>query len=232
MKIAIIDDEPASRITLKTYLTRVAPSVLEMKEADSVESGLQLIQDFKPDTVFLDIQLHDLTGFDLLDRLENIDFNLIFVTAYDEYAIKAFDYAALHYILKPVDQNVIQGAIDRCLQTKKADANEKVQKAKEIYLRTENRSFRIDLTDVTAIVADGSYSKLFKQNGESVFVAKNLGEFEKELADNFFRAHKSVIINLDMIAEVDFKNNHAVLKDRSRHPVSRRKKPQLRKLLA
>lgn len=227
MKVLIIDDEKHCRSVIKTYLESLGNPIENIEEAWSVDSGYQKILNFKPTVVFLDIQLSNKTGFDILDCIPEQNFHLIFTTAYDNYAIKAFEYAALHYLLKPVNKKMLIEALDRVRESKDFLKTEQIDQFKFLYVNTENRSFNLDLSKVAYLEADGSYSRIFMKNGESVFSSKNLGEYEKKLPENFFRVHKSFIVNLLMVERVESSKNCIQLSNNTTLTVSRRKKPLL-----
>lgn len=228
MKVLIIDDERHCRVVIRKYLKSLALLVDEIEEAEDVASAVELVGYFEPDLVFLDIQLQDLTGFDFLDQVPERNFDVVFTTAYDEYAVKAFDYNAIHYMLKPIDMEAVQKAVKRYQDAQQITEDSKLQEAKFMYLKTEGKNFNVNLGKVVAVVADGSYSKVHNLDGTSIFSSKNLGEFEKQLPDNFFRAHKSVLINLEQVAVIDVKASEVVMSNDQRFPVSRRKKTALK----
>lgn len=224
MKIVLIDDERHCRVLLKSYLAEIGINPEDIYEAKDVNSGVEIIESVHPDILFLDIQLGQSTGFDLLEKLSNKKFQLIFTTAYNEYALKAFKYSALHYLLKPLDIEDIKESLERAKKAQLRFSKDKVDKARFLYLKTEERAFNIDMDKILCLEADGSYSKIYLADEKTIFSSKNLGEFEKNLTDQFFRVHKSVIVNLAMIDSVDFRNNLVKLKGNKSVPISRRKK--------
>ncbi len=113
MKVVVIDDEQNCRIVLRDKLVRLDPTLKVIGEASGVQSGIALIREKRPDLVFLDIQMNDGTGFDLLNMVKDVSFNLIFTTAFDQYAIKAFKFSATDYLLKPIDKKELLESIER-----------------------------------------------------------------------------------------------------------------------
>lgn len=224
MKALIIDDELHCRNALTKMIELYGPEITEVDEASDVSEGIASIESFQPDIVFLDIQLDDLTGFQLLDRLKEVTFQLIFVTAFDNYAIKAFEYAAVHYLLKPIGKTALQEAILRCKKSELKYGDEQLENAKGFFLKTHENVYDIVYNEILYVKADGSYSKIYNEDGRSIFTSKKLGDFKKLLNSHFFRIHNSYIVNLKMIESIDQQFQNITLKDGSSLPVSRRKK--------
>ena len=230
MKIVIIDDEQNCRIVLRDKLLKLDSSIDIVGEATGVETGIDLIQQKQPDLVFLDIQMNDGTGFDLLNKIKFKKFHLIFTTAFDQYAIKAFKYAAIDYLLKPVDFNELTDAVKRVLnETSKRDFTEgflaTYEKGKfdTICLRTEDNIHQIDLVDIESIKAEGSYCVFNLTNKKRIMISKPLKEYVELLPiPTFLRTHKSFLINLDLVDTFKYRSSHLVLHSGETIPVSRR----------
>lgn len=239
MRIAIIDDELNCRTLIKKHLGQFTLDTDEIAEADTVDSGLNLIHSFKPEIVFLDIQMPDGTGFDLLNRMEKIDFKLIFTTAFDNYAIKAFKYAAIHYLLKPIIETELKGAYLRAknenTQEKEAIqflSNYQSEEFKRICLKTEEDFHIIELNQIEFLKAEGSYCNFFVQNKRSILISKPLKEYVEMLAkSDFIRVHKSYLVNIDMIKAFNYRSFEIVLKSEQKIPVSRRSRNNVLDLL-
>lgn len=241
LKVIIIDDELNAREILKELMIRNCSQVELVGEADSVKSGLQLIKDIEPDLVLLDIGLSDGTGFDLLRQLDNIRFKIIFITAYDKYALNAIKFSALDYLLKPVDKNDFIVAMNRATS---AIENENLSlklnaffnnykymatEARKIVLHTSSSVYLMNVQDVVRLQADNNQSKVFMKSGESIFVNKTLKEFDEMLSDyNFARVHKAHMVNLLYAERFDKANkNLLIMKDKSIVPVAVRRKEEL-----
>lgn len=232
MKIVIIDDEQNCRFVLRDKILKLDSSYEIIGEAAGVESGIELIHQKKPEMVFLDIQMNDGTGFDLLNKIEFKNFHLIFTTAFDQYAIKAFKYAAIDYLLKPVDFNELSVAMKRVSNlTNTRDLTEGFLTAYDngafdtICLRTEDNIHEVELTDIESIKAEGSYCVFYLRNKNRIMISKPLKEYVELLPiPAFMRTHKSFLINLDLVESYKYKSSKLVLHSGEEIPVSRRNK--------
>ena len=235
MKAVVIDDELNCRISLKNNLEAFCEGIVLAGMADSVASGITLIEQEAPDLVFLDINMGDGTGFDLLNAFKTIHFKIIFTTAFDNYAIKAFQYAAIHYLLKPIAPLDLQQALNRAKETI-TYSNETTANLKEIY---ENQSFdkitlnagntlqNVLLSDVVYIEADSNYSRFHLKDQSKILVSKTLKEYESLLPSNMFmRIHRSHIVNLHCIDKFNSKSLSLILFGGIKLAVSRRMRPE------
>ena len=238
-KIAIIDDEEDARRILKKYLERYFPELQLIGEADSVQSGIQLITEFKPEIILLDIRMNDGTGFDLIDGLSSFIPKIIFTTAYDEYAIKAFKYKAIDYLLKPIDTDSFKESINYLL---KESSEESLVKSAQILSEVDDNNKKIaiptldginflELDTVFYIQADASYSTIFLNNNQTILVSKPLKFFADKLESiqsGFIRTHKSFLVNSYYI-ETYHKNNGGgiILKNGKELPISRNRKEEI-----
>ena len=238
-KIAIIDDEEDARRILKKYLERYFPELHLVGEADSVQSGIQLIYEFKPEIILLDIRMNDGTGFDLIDGLSSFIPKIIFTTAYDEYAIKAFKYKAIDYLLKPIDTDSFKESINYLL---KESSEESLVKSIQILSEVDDNNKKIaiptldginflELDTVFYIQADASYSTIFLNNNQTILVSKPLKFFADKLESiqsGFIRTHKSFLVNSYYI-ETYHKNNGGgiILKNGKELPISRNRKEEI-----
>lgn len=239
----IIDDIEQARTTIKQDLSIYAPDFDVVAEASGVVEGAKLLKNLKPDILFLDIQMQDGSGFDLLDLLPEIPFKIIFITASDAHAIKAFRYAAIDYLMKPIDPDELTGALDKF---RRSNINEN-DKYRFLNDRLKNHSKpnerlalhsqdKIQIVEIDSIIrceSSVNYTTFFFENGDQVVVTKTLKEFEDLLGDQgFFRVHQSHLINTRCIKEfVKSEGGHLVLKDKSLIPVSVRKRPEVMKML-
>ncbi|MFT5819394.1 MAG: two-component system LytT family response regulator [Crocinitomix sp.] len=231
MRALIIDDEVHCREVIQSFVQDYCPLIESVEEADSVKSGLSKIKSFKPDLVFLDIQLKNETCFELLDQLDQINFQIIFTTAYDNYAVKAFEYAALHYLLKPLTPKPFTLAVNRCIPNKFQSITKAIEKAKGFYLETTYNAFNIRFEEITYIEADGSYSTIHQLNDDDIFTSKKLSEYKTLLDENFYRIHHSFIVNMKFVSKIDKKNNSVILTNGIELAISRRKKSAFRIVL-
>lgn len=231
MKALIIDDEQHCREVVQSFIENYYSEFEAIEEAFDVESGKEKINELSPDLVFLDIQLNDRTCFELLEELETIDFQIIFTTAYDNYAVKAFEYAALHYLLKPIIPSDFKNAVERFKKKELTYKKQVVSKAKSVYIKTVNTSYNLVYDEIEYIQADGSYSTIYSASGEDIFTSKKLSDYKELLNDDFYRVHNSYIVNMNCVRKIDEKNNLAVLASGAEVPISRRRKTEFKQAL-
>ncbi len=254
LRAAIIDDETNARQALANLLHLVCPDVTICGEAKNVSSGIELIQAERPDLVFLDIQMPGKTGFDLLAAFEKAEFGVIFTTAYQEYAIRAFRFSAIDYLLKPIDPDELQQAVGRyqarlaavnpqqlqILQEHienpvKAGLNQRLPNAgQRIALPTAEGIHFVQMADIVQCESLGSYTKFHLVGSKPIVVSRLLKEYE-EILDKyqFFRVHQSHIINLEHIKRyVKGDGGQVWLSDNSEVEVSRRRKEEFLALLS
>ncbi len=236
LRCIAIDDE-INNLELISNLIRLYGGEVQLAAvADSVESGCQKILEHKPDIVFLDIEMQDGTGFDLLKRLGTIDFKVIFVTVHEKYAIDAFRFCALDYLLKPLSPNHFIAAIGKAKTA--IDKNEQHQQLKtllsnisnplpkkKIVLKTLDRIYTVLTGEIVRMEADGSYTHVYLADGKKIMVSRLLKEFDELLCDEGFkRVHQSHLVNMEFLFCFEKQENHIVMKDDSIVPVSSRKK--------
>lgn len=249
IKAVIIDDVDKARIALKSDVEDYCPNIEVIGEADGVASGVSTIVSLKPDLVFLDIKMADGSGFDLLEKLkatDNIDFNIIFTTAYDQYAIKAFKYSAIDYLLKPIDPEDLIEAI------KKLDAQSPTKlgvdqyqflmdqirhlqnpSPKRIALSSTEKIQIVEISDLVRCEASGNYTYFYTTDGQKIIVSKTMKEYVDILEEqDFVRVHHSHLINMDQVAEfMKIDGTYLVMKNGDQVPVSVRKREDLMKKL-
>ena len=234
----IVDDELKARETLADLIGNYCPSINIVASADSVKNAVPVITKYKPDLVFLDIEMPFENGFKLFEQFPDANFNVIFVTAYDQYAIKAIKFCAMDYLLKPVDPDELMIAAEK-MQAEKliAQQNRKKislllqnldlkQKMKQIILPSCNEYIFVNLDTIIRCTADNNYTLFYLVGGKSHLVSKNIGEYEKLLEDkNFFRIHNSHLINLNHIKKyIKGEGGSVIMSDDTVLEVSRRKK--------
>lgn len=239
MKILIIDDEKMARENCRMVLSRIEISSLEVRESDSVASALKEIDTFQPDLLLLDIQLHDKSGFDILQQIAPRYIPTIFITAYNEFALKAFQVSALDYILKPFDPSELSAAI---LKAHQRIQNERIMdqleifrqqikstKPKRIVLNTADMLHIVDVDDITYCLANGAYTNFFFIDRKQILVSKTLAHFENIIGSNhFIRTHQSYLVNMRHVTQFDKRNGgFLLLPNGVEIPVSTRKKEEV-----
>jgi two-component system LytT family response regulator len=206
MRALIIEDEPLAIDNLKFYLKDYPIEIVGV--AHKIQEAVKFIKKEKPDVIFLDINLSGENGFDLLDRV-NINFKIIFVTAYDEYAVRAFEVNALDYILKPLKKERIAKAMKHLFHTPSVvEQRHRYTLEDTIFLMTGTRACFVKLKDICYLQADSSYSKLFLSDGSCKTSTQTLKRWGELLPENdFFRIHRSFILNIRHIAEIKRRAN-------------------------
>ena len=238
IRTIIIDDEQSNREILSSMLQDHFPKADIVGEADSVGSGLEAIRQHSPDLVLLDIRMGDGEGFDILKQLGTIDFKVIFITAFEEYALKAIKFSALDYLLKPVSLPELRSAMNKAetqiikdLNVQLAELNTNLQAInnKRIVLRTAEKLHLIPVHDIVRCEADRNYSNFFLSNGKKIIVSYPMKDYEDMLVEQgFFRLHKSHIVNLVFVETyVKSDGGYVILNDGSKLPVADRKKSSL-----
>ncbi len=245
----LIDDDANLRSGMRTMLTRYAPDIQILGEAEDVESGIRVISEFKPQVVFLDIQLSDGTGFDILEQLAQkfgkSSFHIVFITAHEQYAIKAFRFSALDFLLKPVDPEELEKVIHKIRTVlEKNDSyahidllleniRKKVDNFKRIALSTSDGIHLFEISDIIRCESEDNYTKFFIKNHKPVLISKTLKEYEELLSEHGFeRIHQSHLINLSYLKSYIRKDGgYVIMADNSNLPISQRKKERLQELL-
>ena len=239
MKILIIDDEKIARENCQLVLSHIGINGLIVREADNVANALQQIADFNPDLLLLDIQLNDKTGFDVLQAIAPRYIPTIFITAYNDFALKAFQVSALDYLLKPFDPSTLHAAVlkahsriqnDRVFEQLEIFRQQlKSNEPRKIVLNTADSLHIVDINDITYCLADGAYTHFHFINRKPVFVSKRLAHFESIIgSDHFIRAHQSYLVNMNHVAQFDKRNGGSlILPENVEVPVSSRKKEEI-----
>ena len=240
IRAIIVEDEVRGLTNLKGMLREHCPSVEVVGEAGTLEDAGALIRDrghgADIDLAFLDIDLPDGQVFELLDRIKPLPFNVIFVTAFDQYAIKAFEYASVGYILKPIDPHALAAAVDRIRPADNDRMDERLEvlqqnlsanKFDKITISAVDGLYFLALTDILRIEADDNYSHIYTTEGQRFTVSKTIKHYEDLLrGDNFYRVHKSHIINLNYMTKfVKGDGGYVVMNDGREIVVSRRRRP-------
>jgi two-component system, LytTR family, response regulator len=246
MKTAlIIDDEKKVRETITHLLKLYCPKITDIYTAADITEAKAIIYTHSPHLVFLDVNLKEQSGFELLEQLKNYSFKLIFITAYNEYAVKAFKCSAVDYLLKPLHPDELTKAVDKALQLINQEAistkieslltnlDNKHKTFKKLVLKTVDNLYVVNTNDILYLTSDGPYTTFFLSNKTKIVVSTHLKEYEEMLAElHFFRPHQSHLVNVNCIERFDKKDGGIiVMNDQSRIPVSTRKKERLIQLL-
>ena len=233
IRAIIIDDIPEARTVLKSDLENYCVNIEVIGEAEGVVSGAKLIKESNPDLVFLDIQMQDGTGFDLLEILPNKNFKLIFTTASDEYAVKAFKFSAVDYLLKQIDPDELMDAVSKVEQQDQSTdrialLKENFNQPKRLALNTLDKIHIVEVAEILRCESHINYTMFYFLDGTKLLVTKTLKEFDKLLTDHhFIRVHQSHLINTRFIKEFTKSDGYIFMKDGTKVPVSTRKKQVL-----
>lgn len=231
-KVLIIDDENRTRKLIAKMIESFGMDVETIPEGENVQSGIEAIKKYNPDIVFLDIQMPDGTGFDVLASVPNKKFEVIFITAHEEFAIKAIKFSALDYLLKPVDTTELKAALEKALITIEGRSEplqfEALQKniqpleKRRLVLKTQESIHVVELDQIIRCEADRNYTSFFLLDNKRILVSKTLKEYEILLSGhNFLRVQQSHLVNIDYVDRYDKKNGGAVvMKDGSEVPLS------------
>lgn len=238
IRAIIIDDEHYGRQSLQRSLEQYCPQVEVVAVCESPEEGIEAIKGRKPDLIFLDVQMPNMSGFDVLEKLSPIDFEVIFVTSYDKYAIKAIKFSALDYLLKPLDVDDLVHAVQRAKERMKNTGSKnryqsvlnnihyKTGKIEKLAIPTLEGIDFFKTDDIIYCNAEGSYTTLYLIDRQKKLISKNLKEFEDLLTGSgFCRVHNSFLVNMAHIKKY-FKGDggYVILTDDHHVNISRRRK--------
>ena len=233
IRVIVIDDEENARTTLRQLLTLNCPEVEIVAEAGNVNAAAKQIEAHQPEAIFLDIKLNEGTGFDLLTRFPNPKFHVIFTTAYNQFALKAFKYNAIDYLTKPIDPDELIEAVQKI--RREAPVPEKInglmegvrtKSFEQIALSTNDEVVFLKLKEIIRLESNSNYTTFYAEDCDKVMVARTLKEFEDILPpDLFIRIHQSHLVNLDHVKKVLKEDGgYALTSDHAKLPISRRKK--------
>ena len=243
IKAILIDDEERARNTLSSLLLNYCPEIDVLATCSNVPDGVLAINKHKPDVVFLDIEMPDYNGFELLGFFREIDFDIIFVTAYSEYAIKAFEISAVDYILKPIDIDQLKNSVEKLKQKKlHSQMQEQIELLKESYkgddirkiaLSMSNGLTFVEIADIVLLEADGAYTTFYLKDGQKIVVSKKLKFYEDILSNRsyFFRTHRSYFINVNFIKTYSRSENAILMENSFSVTISRDRKQEFETLL-
>ena len=245
LRTILIDDEKSAREALGLLLKIYAPHIDIIAQADGVISGIEAMTEHEPDLVFLDIHLGDGSGFDLLNHFESRNFMVVFVTAYEDYAVKAFKFSAMDYLVKPVLPDDLVATIEKLDKYfAHSTFNSQIEILQNAYTNPENPDNKIvlktaeaihliNITDIVQCQSDNNYTLFHLTNHKKVLVSRTLKEYDELLSDaGFIRVHQSHLINIRQIDHFDKREGGTLeMKDGSIIPVSFRKKEQIIQLI-
>jgi len=239
LRAIIIDDLHNIRQKNVALIKQYCPNVAIIAEADSVASGVVAIKKYLPDLVFLDVEMNDGTGFDLLRKLKPIDFKVIFITAFQEFAVKAFRFSAIDFLLKPIDPSDLIEAVKKAQETLSKEMLElqfstlfsnieRPRNLQKIVLKTAEKVYSINVQDIIRCESEKNYTTFYMLNGQKLLVSTTLKEYETMLLPmGFFRTHQSHLINMlyfDHYVKTD--SGSIIMKDKTVIPLSVRKKEE------
>jgi len=236
LKTVLVDDEINALEALEWKLNRYVDDIQIIKCNSPIEA-INIIQEEKPDLVFLDIDMPEMDGFTLLQKLSYTNFDLIFTTAHDEYALQAIKVSAIDYLLKPVDKDELITAVEKVVDSRKGNKLEdklqslfsNLNKNDKINISADGKIYLLDRDDVIMLKSDKSYTTIFLINEKSILVSKTLKEVEKKFAfPEFFRVHNSFLVNINHVKEyLKSLGGELIMSNGMSASISRNKKAEL-----
>lgn len=234
----IIEDDKGTVNMLKEIVADNSPDIIFSGSASTINSGIELLKAKKPDFIFLDVNLEDGLSFDILKEFPNSNFKVIFITSFSKYAVEAFKFSALDFILKPFTNNDVLEAVkkvtiayDNEVYNEKIEAffhNFNTTNNKKLVLKNLDEIHIVDTDTIIYIKSDNNYSTFYLDNNSQIVISKTLKYYDEKLRGlNFFRAHQSYLINLSYLQSYDKKNEVLVLSNDEKLPVSQSRKPIL-----
>lgn len=244
-KAIIIDDEAKARRLLQVLVEENCPEIEIVAQAEDVPNAVKAIHQYKPDIVFSDIDMPVYNGFQLLDFVDKTDFELIYCTAHNDFALKAFEVSAVDYLVKPVQISLLVKAVEKAIRLRNATStitqrldtlkeNLKEHILKKIALPVADGLRFVELADLIYLEAEGAYTHVILKDGTKLLISKKLKEFETILSDNknFFRIHRSYVINTDAIQQYIKSDGGSILMANNISvPVARERKDDFQKLI-
>jgi two-component system LytT family response regulator len=239
IRAIIVDDEKSARDVLLHILTKYAPNIKVISACEDVPTALKSISKVKPNVVFLDIEMPEFSGFDLIGQLEDIECEIIFVTAYNQYAVRAFEVSALDYLLKPLQIEKVCNAVsklserlklqDSQLRIDNLKNNLSLDSVEKIAIRTTDGLEFIRTADIEHLGAQGAYTTVYFADKRKLLVSKKIKFFENALAENsnFIRVHRSSIINKEFVSKYSKSDSTIALLSGELIKVARDRKAQV-----
>ena len=246
MKVIIIDDENKARRLISTLLTENCSDITLQLEANDLETGVALIKEHHPDIVFLDIEMPKHSGLQIVDFFEphEMNFQIIFVTAYNYYAIQAFELSAVDYILKPVDILELKTAIEKAKKNIESKSiNNRLDDLKKVFQQLSLNKMVLEIPkgilfvshdDIILFEADGMYTKVYMKNNESQLICKPMKHFVDQLEGKpiFYKPHRSFLVNLKYIKELSKKDGfHLIMENNKTIPIAKEKKDEFLQMI-
>ena len=246
IRAILIDDESNSLEMMEWLLKTYCPQVIVEAMCDSGEKGIEAIRQYKPDLVFLDIEMPHMNGFDMLEQFDKLFFDVVFCTAYDQFAIKAFRYSALNYLLKPVDPDDLKETIRRLEEKKSSPSKEQIDlllqhirqpaspAVQRIALTTGDGLIFVETSDILYCQAESNYTNVVLVGGKKILVSKVLKDIDETLSGNdFYRVHNSYLINLNHIQKfVRGEGGYIIMDDGANIGISRSRRQEFMDLFS
>jgi len=246
IRCVLIDDESNSLEMMEWLLKTYCPQVQIEAMCNSAEKGIEAIEKHKPDVVFLDIEMPHMNGFDMLEHFDRLSFDVVFCTAYDQFAIKAFRYSALNYLLKPVDPEDLKETIRRLEERKSSPSKEQIElllqnihtqqkpTVQRIALTTGDGMIFVSTSDILYCQAESNYTAVVLEGRKKVLVSKVLKDIDEALAGpDFFRIHNSYLINLNKIKKfVRGEGGYVIMEDNATVSISRSRRQEFMELFS
>jgi two-component system LytT family response regulator len=244
IKAVIIDDEQSSVDLTSGMLAFYKDNISLCATGNSVEEGYQLISTHKPNLVFLDVEMEDGSGFDLLNRLGRIDFKVVFITAHNEFALRGLKYSAMDYLLKPLSPLDFSEAVRKAMQAINYDEinlqmktllhniGQQQQHHRKVIFKTQDRIYAVETPNIIRFESEGSYTTVYLTEGKKIIVSKIIKEYEEIMTpEGFIRVHQSHLVNRNHIFCFEKQDNVITMKDGAIVPVSTRKKEMVLQLI-
>ncbi|MBA3681578.1 MAG: response regulator transcription factor [Bacteroidetes bacterium] len=244
----IVDDEQKGIDGISILINRYVKDLRIIGCTTIASDAIKMIENYKPDIVFLDINMPEMNGFELLDKLEWRDFNLVFTTAHEEYALKAIKAKAFDYLLKPIDHEDLSETINRIKNNRiKNEKNNSLSDYENLFKNINSEAKdkilviskagieSLDITEIICLESQSNYTKIYLNNSQTIISTKTLKEFDIMLCatdQNFMRVHHSYIINLQKVARFLPGQDNVIMSDNQKIPVSKRRKEQFFKWLS
>ena len=246
IRCILIDDEADSLEVMEMLMKTYCPQVKIEAVCNNAEKGITAINQFRPDVVFLDIEMPNMNGFDMLEKFDDLFFDVVFITAYHQFAIKAFRYSALNYLLKPVDPDDLVKTIERVEKKKTAPLKEQMemllhhfrspekQAISRIALTTSEGLLFVPTSDIIFCESDSNYTKVVLKDGRKILVSKPLKDLDDTLAGpDFYRIHNSFLVNLNHIKKyIRGEGGYVIMDDGSTVSISRTRKQEFVELFS
>lgn len=240
----IIDDEAKARKGLQLLIKHFCPNITVLGSYGSVPESVIAINKKDPDIVFLDIEMPEYSGFELLGFFKEVTFEIIFVTAYNQYALKAFEVSAIDYLLKPIDGDMIKKAVEKA--TKRIGTKQMQQSIETLQRNTDTNFFRkiglpvsdgvlfVKVDEIVYLQAEGAYTQIYLENTNKILVSKSMKYFEELLAgwSFFFRSHRSYLINVNFVKKFNRNEGFLMLDNKKNIPLARDRKSAFEKVMA